>query len=267
MSCPTPPNEADRLEALHSLAILDTPADRSFDAITEAAADCFGVPICLVSLIDAERQWFKARVGLDCQETPRDLAFCAHTVAADELLVVPDASSDSRFARNPLVAGEPHIRFYAGCPIRSPEGHVLGALCIKDRRPRDMSDGEVRQLRRFATLVEQQLCLHKAVIELKMRSEVERRLTKRLARQTEALKKQTYLFNLASKHEKLGVAELDLSSRQIVWSAGMYDLYEVGKDFDTTVDNVLSSFFSGVVREASPLCQFKGDGLQRAVPS
>ncbi len=113
MSYPIPPNEADRLEALHSLAILDTPADRSFDAITEAAADCFGVPICLVSLIDAERQWFKARVGLDCQETPRDLAFCAHTVAADELLVVPDASSDSRFAGNPLVAGEPHIRFYA----------------------------------------------------------------------------------------------------------------------------------------------------------
>ncbi len=133
-----PDNEAARLAALHELLILDTPPEERFDKIARFAADEFDMPIVLVTLVDAERQWFKARVGTQVCETGRDVSFCAHAILHDEIMVVEDALQDPRFADNPLVTGAPHIRFYAGAPLALPSGLRLGTLCLIDRRPRTL---------------------------------------------------------------------------------------------------------------------------------
>jgi GAF domain-containing protein len=140
-----PPNEFDRLIELRRYDILDTEPEPAFDLLTDIAAYVFNTPICLVSLIDKNRQWFKARKGVETAETDRKIAFCSHAILGDDVLVVPDAKSDGRFAGNPLVVGAPYIRFYAGAPLRAPSGHNLGALCIVDRQPRNLS-GEQRRV-------------------------------------------------------------------------------------------------------------------------
>lgn len=137
-AAPLPDNEAARLAALYELLILDTPPEERFDRIAAFAATEFDVPIVLVTLVDVERQWFKARVGMPLCETGRDISFCAHAILHDGIMVVPDASDDPRFADNPLVTGEPHIRFYAGAPLALPSGARLGTLCLIDRRPRTL---------------------------------------------------------------------------------------------------------------------------------
>jgi GAF domain-containing protein len=133
-----PDNEAARLAALYELLILDTPPEERFDKIARFAADEFDMPIVLVTLVDAERQWFKARVGMQVCETGRNVSFCAHAILHDEIMVVEDALQDPRFADNPLVTGAPHIRFYAGAPLALPSGLRLGTLCLIDRRPRTL---------------------------------------------------------------------------------------------------------------------------------
>ena len=122
--------EAERLAALRSYGILDTDPEEAFDRVVRLAHSLFGLPMALVSLIDEQRQWFKARIGLDVRETPRSWSFCNHAIQQDEPLVVRDATSDPRFRDNPLVTGEPNIRFYAGAPIRDREGHALGTVCV-----------------------------------------------------------------------------------------------------------------------------------------
>ncbi len=135
---PLPENEQERLALLYELLLLDTPPERRLDKIVEFAASEFDVPICLISLVDANRQWFKARVGLDVCETPRDISFCAHALGGDEVLVIGDALLDPRFHDNPLVTGAPHIRFYAGAPLIMREGLAIGTLCLIDTRPRTL---------------------------------------------------------------------------------------------------------------------------------
>ena len=155
----TPANEAPRLQALRVRAMLDTPAEERFDRLTRLAQHLFGVQIALVSLIDADRQWFKSRQGLDVCETARDISFCGHAILASDLFVVPDATLDARFADNPLVLGAPHIRFYAGAPLSSSDGYRLGTLCIIDSTPRTLSDKEHLMLRDMADLVETEINL------------------------------------------------------------------------------------------------------------
>lgn len=130
-------NEADRLAALHRLEVLDTPPEDELDILTRIAADRFGTAIALVSLVDAGRQWFKARHGLAAGETCRSASFCAHAIAGEGVMVVPDAAADPRFAENPLVTGAPHIRFYAGAPLVLTGGHAVGTLCVIDPAPRE----------------------------------------------------------------------------------------------------------------------------------
>jgi GAF domain-containing protein len=137
-AAPLPDNEAQRLAALYALLILDTPPEERFDRIAAFAAAEFDVPIVLVTLLDTDRQWFKARIGLDACETGRDMSFCGHAILREEIMVVPDALDDPRFADNPLVTGAPFIRFYAGAPLQLASGERLGTLCLIDRRPRTL---------------------------------------------------------------------------------------------------------------------------------
>jgi PAS domain S-box-containing protein len=149
---PIPSNEQERLAALQALELLDSPPEAMFDHITALAAQICDTPIALISLVDAQRQWFKSRVGLDAEQTDRELAFCAHAVHADALLEVDNALDDARFRDNPLVTSEPHIRFYAGVPLHDGEGLALGTLCVIDRQPRHLDAHQRSQLRHLAQL-------------------------------------------------------------------------------------------------------------------
>lgn len=152
-----PTNEASRLKTLQSLDVLDTEAEERFDRITRMSKRLFGVPIALVSLVDENRQWFKSCVGLSVSETPRDISFCGHAILGDDIFIIPDAASDERFADNPLVVDEPHIRFYAGCPLSSRNGDKLGTLCIIDRKPRTLTENDLDTLKDLAMMVEREL--------------------------------------------------------------------------------------------------------------
>ena len=150
---PIPSNENERLALLREMLLLDTPPEQRLDKIVEFASSEFDVPICLISLVDDDRQWFKARVGIDACETPRDMSFCAHALSSDALLLVPDALLDPRFHDNPLVSGPPHIRFYAGAPLTCANGLVLGTLCLIDMRPRTLDPVEQAILQSLRDLV------------------------------------------------------------------------------------------------------------------
>jgi len=143
-------HEPERLAALASYAVLDTPAEEAFDALTRLVANLLDVPISLVSLVDMERQWFKSRHGIDVIETARDVSFCGHVVAHDQPLVVEDTLRDQRFSDNPLVSGPAGVRFYAGYPLRTTEGHVLGTLCAIDVRPRVLKPQQLEILKILA---------------------------------------------------------------------------------------------------------------------
>ena len=148
-----PGDEADRLAVLRGYGILDTPPEERFDRLVRLVSEQLGVPIALVSLVDAHRQWFKAAVGLDAKETPRELAFCAHAILSDETLVVENALMDERFSDNPLVASDPDIRFYAGSPLVTSSGHRVGTLCAIDRQPRTLTESQETMLRTLAAVV------------------------------------------------------------------------------------------------------------------
>lgn len=146
--------EANRLSALKNLLVMDSPEEQAYDDITRFAASICGTPIALISLVDDKRQWFKARVGLAARETPRDMAFCAHAIAApQQVMMVEDAQADSRFAENPLVTGEPKIRFYAGAPLVTKDSQVLGTLCVIDRVPRTLDAEQLQTLQFMAAQV------------------------------------------------------------------------------------------------------------------
>ena len=144
---PIPPNERERLAALRRSRLLDTLPERAFDDLAEIVSAICGTPIGLVSLVDEHRQWNKARVGVDAREIPRDISMCAHTILHEEGLIVPDTTRDARFADNPLVTGPMRVRFYAGVPLKDPDGHALGAVCAVDRRPRTLTPEQQRAMR------------------------------------------------------------------------------------------------------------------------
>jgi GAF domain-containing protein len=135
-----PARERARLHVLNRYKILDTLSDQAFDSLTQLASTICEAPISLISLVDDKRQWFKSNVGLAATETPREFAFCAHAIQQDDLLIVEDAQADARFAHNPLVNGEPFVRFYAGAPLIMKGGFALGTLCVIDHTPRQLSD-------------------------------------------------------------------------------------------------------------------------------
>jgi GAF domain-containing protein len=145
---------------------MDTAPERSYDAITELASFICGSPIALLSLVEKERQWFKAKVGLDVHETPREYSFCAHAIAQGSLMVVEDATTDVRFSNNPFVTGDPNIRFYAGAPLITSDGHGVGSLCVIDRMPRKLTAEQGSALEKLAALVITQLELRRVSRQL-----------------------------------------------------------------------------------------------------
>jgi diguanylate cyclase (GGDEF)-like protein/PAS domain S-box-containing protein len=161
------PDEAARLAALRRYEVLDTPPDEAFDRIARLASHVLGTPIAVVSLVDDTRQWFKAVVGLGVRETPREVSFCAHAIASAEVLVVNDARLDPRFADNPLVTGDPRVRFYAGAPLVTSDGHALGTLCVLDRQPRGLADADRAVLVDLAALVVDALETRRMALELR----------------------------------------------------------------------------------------------------
>lgn len=157
MAAPIPVDEAERLADLRSLRVLDTPPEQRYDRIVKIAAGVFDTPIAYIALIDSERQWFKARQGLCQVETSRETSFCGHTINQDEPLVVPDALLDSRFADNPMVTGDPHVRFYAGVPLKGPGGFNVATLCLADTKPREFSAHDLGILMGLAEMAEREL--------------------------------------------------------------------------------------------------------------
>ena len=152
-----PPDERSRVTELHSLGLLDSPAEERFDRVTRLAQQLFDVPIALVTLVDTDRQWFKSSQGIAVSETPRSVSFCSHAILQDDVMQVRDATADPKFADNPLVTSEPQIRFYAGCPINGPGGAKLGTLCIIAPNERTLSADELDCLRDLASIVEREI--------------------------------------------------------------------------------------------------------------
>jgi GAF domain-containing protein len=166
MNASIPSSEAKRLKVLWQYDVLDTVPEEVFDDLTELAARICEAPIALISLVDENRQWFKSKVGLSVSETSRDLSFCAHAIQQEGLFIVPDATRDHRFSKNPLVVSEPKIRFYAGAPLVTADGHALGTLCVIDKVPRELRPEQQQALRVLARHVMTQLELRRHAKEL-----------------------------------------------------------------------------------------------------
>src|SRR4029453_12789789 len=163
----TSPDEGGRLAALHRYRILDTEPERGFDDLTLLASYICGTPIAAITLIDADRQWFKSRVGIPTTETTRSISFCTHAIQSRDLFIVPHARYDERFRDIPFVTSDPEIRFYAGAPLLTPDGHALGTLCVLDRVARTLSREQLEALSALCRQAEGQLELRRNLIELK----------------------------------------------------------------------------------------------------
>ena len=163
----TSEEERARLAALHRYQILDTEPEQGFDDLTMLASYICGTPMALITLVDADRQWFKSRVGVSATETARAVSFCSHAIQHRDIFIVPDARHDERFRQNPLVVGDPEIRFYAGAPLVTPDGHALGTLCVLDKVARTLSREQLEALSALCRQAESQLELRRHLIDLK----------------------------------------------------------------------------------------------------
>ncbi|WAC22357.1 diguanylate cyclase domain-containing protein [Blastomonas sp. SL216] len=218
--------ELARLAALEGLGLLDTPAEPEFDMIAELAQRLLGTKIGLLSLVDRDRQWFKAKIGLAVSQTPRETAFCAHAVEADDVLIVPDATLDSRFAHNPLVTGAPNIRFYAGVPVRAPQTEVMpdrlpmGTLCVIDDQPRDLSAEDLKILTGLALLVEK-------LFDARSAAAAAQQLAEERAAHLQMLDRKNRQLRQAERMANIGSWRLTLADNRTEWSEQTYAIHGV----------------------------------------
>lgn len=230
MKVPLPPNEPQRLKTLQDYGIMDTPPEREFDDITALAAEICETPVSQISLVDEFRQWFKSKVGLATQETSRDEAFCAHALTGNNLLLVPDALLDKRFADNPSVTGDPRIRFYAGAPLITPGGETLGTLCVIDRVPRQLTERQQRALRVLSEQVMAQMQLRRQVREQALAEQALRQSVLEQRQLTGQLETQRARLIEAQAVAKVGSWETDLATMAVTWSEETYRIFETSPD-------------------------------------
>lgn len=234
-------SEHARLATLDSLGLLDTPSEREFDAIVELAQRITGYKIALVSLIDKDRQWFKAKIGLDVDQTPREMSFCAHAVADDKILIVPDATMDDRFASNPLVTGTPNIRFYAGVPIHAamlgaPAQQVpLGTLCVIDDKPHNIDPADMKHMVELAHLVE-------ALLAAKASAASANRFAAESGRNLQALGRKNRHFRQAERMANIGSWRLTLADNRTEWSEQTYAIHGVPYGEEEPLDTALEFY-------------------------
>lgn len=233
--------ERVRLAAVRALELLDTPSDPSFDAIVALVAQHFACPIGLVTLIDRDRQWFKARCGLQAIETSRDVAFCNYTIQSPRLLVVEDATKDARFRHNPLVTGAPHVRFYAGYPLSIDGQNRIGSLCIIDTEPRSFDASARTALMRFGVLVEDLVRLHANELALKAAA-------RKRKRENRDLETKNRLLAQIESMAAIGAWSLDLETQRATWSDEIFRLHDLPVGAPPTLDEALA-FYSGESRQ------------------
>ena len=227
--------ERQRLAALHELEIIGSPPSAAFDAIVETAASIFHCPTSLVTLLSEDRQWFKAKCGIDIDGTPRDVAFCDYTVSLKEPLIVNDATKDSRFQDNPLVTGQPNIRFYAGVPLSLDGELFLGALCVIDYEPKVPSEEQVQQLVRLGRAVEGLLLAHRHLVSA-------RAATAEADRQSREARRRETLLMQVEKMAAIGAWRLDITNNTIVWSDQIRVLHELEEGETVTLDEGLTFY-------------------------
>lgn len=218
--CPT--DEDRRLSALRACDLLDSEPEKAFDALVAIASHRFGCPVSMLTLIDRDRQWIKAGVGIELEEIDRSAAFCDYTIRAQQPLVVEDAHNDARFANNPLVTGYPHMRFYAGAPVHVADAagrHAIGAMCVIDTRPRDMSAEQRDELGRFATIAEALIASRNAAREAVS-------IAEEVQRQSRVLRRQDRVFRQVERIAKIGSWRLDLADDGVSWSEGVYRIHD-----------------------------------------
>lgn len=203
MKAAIPADEVARIEELRQYRILDTEPEVGYDDLVLLASQICDTPIALVSLVDSRRQYFKSRIGLDATETPRDIAFCAHAILQDELMIVPDALRDRRFFDNPLVTSDPNIRFYAGAPLITPKGHAMGTLCVIDRVPRTLNAAQQDALQALGRQVVALLQLRRAKEQAEQASEAKSRLLENLRDEQQRSERLLYSLFPQSVAERL----------------------------------------------------------------
>lgn len=220
MNFPIPKDEAARLAALRALHILDTAPTNDFDGLVRLACELFKVPISAISFVDQHRQWFKAARGLDCRQTAREVAFCAHTICSAEPLIVHDATKDERFRENPLVTETPGIKFYAGVPLQLAGGPRIGSLCVIDTKPRAITELELARLQYLGDIAVAVLSNHARSIQMNQQDEI-------IKDQEQLLWRKNRLLESACELGKLGAWERDVASGQLRWTSGMFSLHEM----------------------------------------
>ena len=211
-------NEEERLQRLMNFRVLDTPEEQEFHDIVELTAQVCHAPICLITLIDSHRQWFKAKVGLSVQETARDISFCTHAIHQDDIMEVEDTYKDERFFDNPLVVGEPYARFYAGMPLIAASGHKLGTLAVLDTKPRKLKDNETFALRTLARQVVQ-------LFELKNKNQKLQDVITQYLQFYEEVRGRQEVLSKVQKVAEIGIFEADLNSGQMKISEGFCALF------------------------------------------
>lgn len=227
--------EKRRLTALHDLKIIGTPATAAFDAIVEAAATIFDCPTSLISLMDEDRQWFKAKCGIDFDGTSRSIAFCNHTINSGSPLLVHDASKDDRFKDNPLVTSDPHIRFYAGVPLSLDGQLCLGALCVIDTKPQVPSNEQMQQLVRLGRAVEGLLLAHRYLVtSLAATTEAER--------QSRETRRRESLLMQVERMAAIGAWRVDLATNEVIWSDQIRILHELGEGETVSLEDGLKFY-------------------------